>query len=105
MQLCNYIFNSSNELTKFFNVFIKLTVLCSIHFLKSAPDYSPPLGDLKVYDNEWVEIETKVPKGWCEPQSSNSSTSVISNISLPISIPSCDNIDESDVPAFIRSDL
>ncbi|XP_058807766.1 GATOR complex protein Iml1 isoform X1 [Phymastichus coffea] len=68
-------------------------------------EYSPPLGDLQSFENEWVEIEMRAPKGWCEPQSNASSSSLLSNISHPISIPSCDNIDESDVPVFLRNDL
>jgi hypothetical protein len=47
----------------------------------------------------------RAPKGWCEPQSNFNSASLLSNISHPILIPSCDTIDESDVPIFLRNDL
>ncbi|XP_046613786.1 GATOR complex protein Iml1 isoform X1 [Neodiprion virginianus] len=63
-------------------------------------EYFPPLGDLRSFENEWVEVEMKVPKGWCEP----TAPTQISNISSPISIPSCDIIDESSVPVFLRDD-
>uniref|UniRef100_A0ABD2W5E2 DEP domain-containing protein n=1 Tax=Trichogramma kaykai TaxID=54128 RepID=A0ABD2W5E2_9HYME len=73
-------------------------------------DYLPPLGDLQSFENEWIEVETRVPKGWCEPQSSHSSTGHLSTssnstVSHPISIPSSDTIDESDVYVFLRNDL
>ncbi|XP_014236945.1 GATOR complex protein DEPDC5 isoform X3 [Trichogramma pretiosum] len=73
-------------------------------------DYLPPLGDLQSFENEWIEVETRVPKGWCEPQSSHSSTGHLSTssnstVSHPISIPSSDTIDESDVHVFLRNDL
>ncbi|XP_012282674.1 GATOR complex protein DEPDC5 isoform X2 [Orussus abietinus] len=64
-------------------------------------DYSPPLGDLQSFENEWVEVETKAPKGWCEPNA----PTILPSVSSPISIPSCDPVDESDVPAFLRDDL
>ena len=47
----------------------------------------------------------RAPKGWCEPQLSHNNSSHPSNMSHPISIPSCDTIDESDVPVFLRDDL
>ncbi|XP_043673344.1 GATOR complex protein Iml1 isoform X9 [Vespula pensylvanica] len=30
---------------------------------QKAADYSPPLGDLQSFENEWVEVEMKAPKG------------------------------------------
>ena len=66
-----------------------------------APDYSPPLGDLQSFENEWVEIETRAPKGWCE----RTAPTILSNISSPIAIPSCDTVDESHVPIFLRDEI
>ncbi|XP_016844784.1 GATOR complex protein Iml1 isoform X2 [Nasonia vitripennis] len=71
---------------------------------QKGSDYSPPLGDLQSFENEWVEVEMRAPKGWCEPHS-NSSSNLHSNITHPITIPSCDTIDESNVPVFLRNDL
>ncbi|XP_072750951.1 GATOR complex protein Iml1 isoform X6 [Anoplolepis gracilipes] len=68
---------------------------------QKAADYSAPLGDLQGFENEWVEVEMRSPKGWCEATSSTTS----STISSPITIPSCDAIDESDVPPFLRDDI
>lgn len=70
-------------------------------FVLIASDYSPPLGDLQSFENEWVEVEMRAPKGWCEPVHPSS----FSTISTPIAIPSCETIDESNVPAFLRDDL
>lgn len=66
-----------------------------------ASDYSPPLGDLQSFENEWVEVEMRAPKGWCEPANPSS----LSTISNPIAIPSSETIDESNVPPFLRDDL
>ncbi|KAG7211009.1 hypothetical protein KM043_016376 [Ampulex compressa] len=66
-----------------------------------AADYSPPLGDLQSFENEWVEVEMRAPKGWCEPIS----PTTFPTISSPISIPSCDAVDESNVPFFLRDEL
>ncbi|KAL6430036.1 hypothetical protein ACFW04_007680 [Cataglyphis niger] len=67
---------------------------------QKAADYSAPLGDLQGFENEWVEVEMRPPKGWCEPSSVTSST-----ISSPITIPNCDAVDESNVPPFLRDDI
>ncbi|XP_076389057.1 GATOR complex protein Iml1 isoform X7 [Megachile rotundata] len=64
-------------------------------------DYFSPLGDLQSFENEWVEVEIKAPKGWCEPTSSGT----FSSVSSPMTIPSCDTIDESNVPSFLKDDL
>ncbi|XP_012252064.2 GATOR complex protein Iml1 isoform X6 [Athalia rosae] len=64
-------------------------------------EYFPPLGDLQSFENEWVEVEMKAPKGWCEP----TAPTLFPSITSPISIPSCDTIDESSVPIFLRDDL
>lgn len=66
--------------------------------LVTAADYSAPLGNLQSFENEWVEVEMRPPKGWCE---STSSTTV----PTPITIPNCDTIDESNVPPFLRDDI
>ncbi|EFN67807.1 DEP domain-containing protein 5 [Camponotus floridanus] len=68
---------------------------------KETVDYSAPLGDLQGFENEWVEVEMRSPKGWCEPTSSTTS----STMSSPITIPNSDTIDESDVPPFLRDDI
>ncbi|XP_025267183.1 GATOR complex protein DEPDC5 isoform X1 [Camponotus floridanus] len=68
---------------------------------QKAVDYSAPLGDLQGFENEWVEVEMRSPKGWCEPTSSTTS----STMSSPITIPNSDTIDESDVPPFLRDDI
>ncbi|KAK2575080.1 hypothetical protein KPH14_008813 [Odynerus spinipes] len=68
---------------------------------QKAADYSPPLGDLQSFENEWIEVEMKPPKGWCEP----TTTTSLPTVSSPISIPNCDTIDESNVPIFLRDDL
>ncbi|XP_033220943.1 GATOR complex protein Iml1 [Belonocnema kinseyi] len=68
---------------------------------QKAPDYTPPLGDLQSFENEWVEIETRAPKGWCE----RTASTILSNVSSPIAIPSCDTVDESNVPIFLRDDI
>ncbi|KAL0108781.1 hypothetical protein PUN28_014128 [Cardiocondyla obscurior] len=62
---------------------------------QKAADYSAPLGNLQSFENEWVEVEMRAPKGWCEP--------ISSTISTP-AIPS-DAIDESNVPHFLRDDI
>lgn len=41
------------------------------------------------------------PKGWCE----QTSLITLSTVSSPITIPSCDTIDESNVPPFLRDDI
>ncbi|OAD60256.1 DEP domain-containing protein 5 [Eufriesea mexicana] len=66
-----------------------------------AGDYFSPLGDLQSFENEWVEVEIKAPKGWCEPSSSVS----FPPISSPMTIPSCDAVDESNVASFLKDDL
>jgi len=63
-----------------------------------AADYSAPLGNLQSFENEWVEIEMRPSKGWCEPTSSTT-------VSTVSTIPSCDTIDESNVPSFLRDDI
>lgn len=68
---------------------------------QKAADYSPPLGDLQSFENEWVEVEMRAPKGWCEP----TSPVTFPTMSSPISIPSSDTIDETNVPSFLRDDL
>ncbi|XP_031365715.1 GATOR complex protein Iml1 isoform X11 [Apis dorsata] len=62
-----------------------------------AGDYFSPLGDLQSFENEWVEVEIKAPKGWCEPPSTGSFP--------PMTIPSCDTVDESNVVSFLKDDL
>ncbi|CAL7950358.1 unnamed protein product [Xylocopa violacea] len=66
-----------------------------------AGDYFSPLGDLQSFENEWVEVEIKAPKGWCEPTSPGS----FSSISSPMTIPSSDTVDESNVPPFLKDNL
>ncbi|KAG5345319.1 DEPD5 protein, partial [Acromyrmex heyeri] len=65
---------------------------------QKAADYSAPLGNLQSFENEWVEIEMRPSKGWCEPISSTT-------VSTVSTIPSCDTIDESNVPSFLRDDI
>ncbi|XP_018377289.1 PREDICTED: DEP domain-containing protein 5 isoform X8 [Trachymyrmex cornetzi] len=65
---------------------------------QKAADYSAPLGNLQSFENEWVEIEMRPSKGWCEPTSSTTMSTVST-------IPSCDTIDESSVPSFLRDDI
>ncbi|XP_016771452.1 GATOR complex protein DEPDC5 isoform X10 [Apis mellifera] len=62
-----------------------------------AGDYFSPLGDLQSFENEWVEVEIKAPKGWCEPPSSGSFP--------PMTISNCDTVDESNVVSFLKDDL
>lgn len=69
--------------------------------LITAADYSAPLGDLQRFENEWVEVEMRPPKRWCEP----TSPTTLPMVSSPIAIPSCDTIDESNVPSFLRDDI
>lgn len=64
-----------------------------------AADYSAPLGNLQSFENEWVEVEMRAPRGWCEPTSSTT----MSSVSTPI-IPN-DSIDESNVPPFLRDNI
>lgn len=71
------------------------------HFYLQAADYFSPTGDLQSFENEWVEVEIKAPKGWCEP----TSPGTFQTISSPITIPSCDTVDESNVPSFLKDDL
>ncbi|XP_076643268.1 GATOR complex protein Iml1 isoform X7 [Halictus rubicundus] len=66
-----------------------------------ATDYFSPTGDLQSFENEWVEVEIKPPKSWCEP----TSVATFPTISSPINIPSCDTVDESNVPPFLKDDL
>ncbi|XP_017789838.1 PREDICTED: DEP domain-containing protein 5 [Habropoda laboriosa] len=66
-----------------------------------AGEYFSPLGDLQSFENEWVEVETKAPKGWCEPTSPGS----FLPMSSPMTIPSTDAVDESNVPPFLKDDL
>ncbi|XP_076285697.1 GATOR complex protein Iml1 isoform X7 [Lasioglossum baleicum] len=66
-----------------------------------ATDYFSPTGDLQSFENEWVEVEIKAPKSWCEP----TSMGTFPTISSPINIPSCDTVDESNVPPFLKDDL
>ncbi|XP_015177814.1 PREDICTED: DEP domain-containing protein 5 isoform X2 [Polistes dominula] len=81
---------------------------------QKAADYSPPLGDLQSFENEWVEVEMKAPKGWCEPTTTiatttttttSTTTTTLPTVSSPISIPNYDTVDESNVPLFLRDDL
>ncbi|XP_014598168.1 PREDICTED: DEP domain-containing protein 5 isoform X2 [Polistes canadensis] len=82
---------------------------------QKAADYSPPLGDLQSFENEWVEVEMKAPKGWCEPTTTtattttstttSTTTTTLPTMSSPISIPNYDTVDESNVPLFLRDDL
>ncbi|XP_043506700.1 GATOR complex protein Iml1 isoform X3 [Frieseomelitta varia] len=62
-----------------------------------AGDYFSPLGDLQSFENEWVEVEIKTPKGWCEPSLPGSLS--------PMTISSCDTVDESNVAPFLKDDL
>ncbi|KAK9298140.1 hypothetical protein QLX08_008454 [Tetragonisca angustula] len=66
-----------------------------------AGDYFSPLGDLQSFENEWVEVEIKAPKGWCEPSSPGS----FPPMSSPMTISSCDTVDESNVAPFLKDDL
>ncbi|XP_071557307.1 GATOR complex protein Iml1 isoform X5 [Temnothorax nylanderi] len=66
---------------------------------QKAADYSAPLGNLQSFENEWVEVEMRPPKGWCEPTSSTT-VSTVPAITIP-----CDTIDESNVPPFLRDDI
>ncbi|XP_076241100.1 GATOR complex protein Iml1 isoform X2 [Calliopsis andreniformis] len=68
---------------------------------QKAADYFSPSGDLQSFENEWVEVEIKAPKGWCEP----TSPTAFSTMSSPITIPNCDTVDESNVPPFLKDDL
>ena len=74
------------------------TIRNVIAFFTIAADYSAPLGNLQSFENEWVEIEMRPSKGWCEPTSSTT-------VSTVSTIPSCDTIDESNVPSFLRDDI
>jgi len=79
------------------NSTIEFSTICNlIAFFITATDYSAPLGNLQSFENEWVEVEMRPPKGWCEPTMSTVSTSTI---------PNCDAIDESNVPSFLRDDI
>lgn len=68
-----------------------------------AGDYFSPLGDLQSFENEWVEVEIRAPKGWCEPSSPGS----FPLMSSPMTIPSCDTtiVDESNVAPFLKDEL
>ncbi|XP_044593244.1 GATOR complex protein Iml1 isoform X7 [Cotesia glomerata] len=59
-----------------------------------------PLGDLQSFENEWVEVEMEAPKGWCQ-----SSGPSFPSVTSPIPISSCEPIDESNIPAFLRDDI
>lgn len=72
-----------------------------VNLLSIAADYSAPLGDLESFENEWVEVEMRSPKEWCEP----ASPTTLSTMSSPITISSCDDIDESNVPPFLRDNI
>lgn len=52
---------------------------------------------MQSFENEWVEVEIKAPKGWCEPPSSGSFP--------PMTISNCDTVDESNVVSFLKDDL
>lgn len=52
---------------------------------------------MQSFENEWVEVEIKAPKGWCEPPTTGSFP--------PMTIPSCDTVDESNVVSFLKDDL
>ena len=43
----------------------------------------------------------KAPDGWCEP----AATTIGPNITTPMSIPSCETVDESNIPTFLRDNL
>ncbi|XP_044001787.1 GATOR complex protein Iml1 isoform X3 [Aphidius gifuensis] len=49
------------------------------------------------FENEWVEIEIKPPVNWCQPVTNSSLTNI------PTS--TCETIDESNIPPFLRDDL
>ncbi|KAK1120943.1 hypothetical protein K0M31_010727 [Melipona bicolor] len=66
-----------------------------------AGDYFSPLGDLQSFENEWIEVEIKAPKGWCEPSSPVS----FPPMSSPMTMSSCDTVDESNVAPFLKDDL
>lgn len=66
-----------------------------------AGDYFSPLGDLQSFENEWIEVEIKAPKGWCEPSLPVS----FPPMSSPMTISSCDTVDESNVAPFLKDDL
>ena len=68
-----------------------------------AGDYFSPLGNLQSFENEWVEVEIRAPKGWCEPSSPGS----FPLMSSPMTIPSCDTttVDESNVAPFLKDEL
>ncbi|XP_011300868.1 DEP domain-containing protein 5 isoform X8 [Fopius arisanus] len=68
---------------------------------QKALDYSPPLGDLQSFENEWVEIEMNPPTGWCSPSNPGIT---LSTVSSPIPI-ACNTIDESNIPTFLRDEL
>ncbi|EFN87095.1 DEP domain-containing protein 5 [Harpegnathos saltator] len=72
-----------------------------VHDKENQKDYSAPLGDLESFENEWVEVEMRPPKGWCEP----ASPTTLPTMSSPITISSCDAIDESNVPPFLRDNI
>lgn len=52
---------------------------------------------MQSFENEWVEVEIKAPKGWCEPPTTGSFP--------PMTISSCDTVDESNVVSFLKDDL
>lgn len=80
----------------------KCKFFCHIIYMYfPAGDTFSPSGDLQSFENEWVEVEIKAPKGWCEP----TSPATFSTISSPISIPNCDTVDESNVLSFLKDDL
>lgn len=86
-----------------FKDYISTCYLFFIQFFISlkAGDYFSPLGDLQSFENEWVEVEIKAPKGWCEPSSPGS----FPPMSSPMTISSCDTVDESNVAPFLKDDL
>ncbi|KAK0165545.1 hypothetical protein PV328_004052 [Microctonus aethiopoides] len=66
-----------------------------------ASEYSLPLGDLQSFENEWVEVEMEAPKRWCQ----SSVGPFYPTISSSIPISSCESIDESNIPLFLRDDV
>ncbi|KAG8034214.1 hypothetical protein G9C98_001299 [Cotesia typhae] len=76
-----------------------MEVIFKKNFFDSSSD-PLPLGDLQSFENEWVEVEMEAPKGWCQ-----SSGLSFPSVTSPIPISSCEPIDESNIPAFLRDDI
>ncbi|XP_043477241.1 GATOR complex protein Iml1 isoform X9 [Leptopilina heterotoma] len=93
--------HASGDFTKSFILGFYLYRVVQEKENQKGTDNSLPLGDLQSFENEWVEIETRPPKGWCE----RTVPIMHSNVSSPIAIPSCDTVDESNVPIFLRDDI